>query len=56
MTHAEWFALGAVFILVGLMALIAVKIERKRTEWTWLHPPDDDGISILDDPDGQDTR
>lgn len=59
MTRAEWIAVALLAAFVTMMICIAVKIERKRTEWTWLHPPneDDDGVFLMeeDDPDGQNS-
>lgn len=60
MTTAEWIAL-AILILLGTMIVIGVvRLEKRRTAWNWLHPPneDEDGVCILkdDDPDGENTR
>lgn len=57
MTTAEMVALGIIALLVAGMFVCAALIERKRTRWEWLHPPeDDDGCSVMseeDDPDGK---
>ena len=60
MTRAEWIAVALLVLGAVLMVVIAVKVERKRTEWAWLHPPneDEDGVFLLeeDDPDGENSR
>lgn len=61
MSLTAWVILGLIAMLTVGLVVCAVKLERKATEWHWLHPPneDDDGVFLMeeeDDPDGQNTR
>ena len=51
--------LGLLGVLTVCLVLGAAKLERRATEWQWLHPPneDEDGVFLMeDDPDGENTR
>ena len=60
MATMTWIVLGVVAAFTVGLVLAAVKLERKATEWAWLHPPneDEDGVFLMeeDDPDGENTR
>lgn len=56
MTTVEWIVLGILVLLVALLVIGTVRLERKQTEWAWLHPPneDDDGVFLLKEEDDDD--
>ena len=57
MSIGAWIILSVIVLLTVWLVFGAVKLERKATEWEWLHPPEEeeDGVFILkeDDPDGK---
>lgn len=61
MTTMAYVILGALGVMTVLLVFGAAKLERRATEWQWLHPPneDEDGVFLMeedDDPDGQNSR
>lgn len=55
MTTMAYVLLGLLVMLTVCLVLGAAKLERRATEWQWLHPPNDDGISILEVEDDADS-
>lgn len=59
MTGLGWLAIGIIggaLLILGL-ALCMVAADSEERELRRFHPPDDDdGVSLIDDPDNQCTR
>lgn len=62
MIGGYWMAV-CMYVVLGLIAVLTVclvfgatKLERRQQDWEWLHPPNDDGITLLEDIDNADSR
>lgn len=51
-----WVILGVLAAAFVAVILAACKTAVEEDQLLQMHPPDDDGVSLLDDPDGQYTR
>lgn len=51
-----YVVLGILCFAFLMIILAACKTAVEEDELMHMHPPDDDGVSLLDDPDGQYTR
>lgn len=56
MSLTAWAVLGILALFVVVLVVCSIVLERKQIEWERLHPPDDDGISLLEDIEHEDSR